>query len=269
MTWVHEYFGKDKAIIGLCHLKALPGDPLYDEKNGMEGVYNAALADIMALQDGGIDGIQFTNEFSIPYEMHKPADPAVLSAIAYIIGRLKPYIKVPFGTNCIGDSKATIGLCAAVGAKWTRGTYHGTWATNDGLEEGECADIYRLRRNLNCRDLKLVHYVVPESAGDIGNRDPVVSLKAHYFLNKPDALGISGLVAGQKIDVQLLKRFKSAYPDAVLFAVTGVTADNVKEIMSIADAAFVGTYLKKDHIFTNPVDSENVRKLMATMSADA
>ena len=64
------------------------------------------------------------------------------------------------------------------------------------------------------------------------------------------------------MDVNLLNRFKEKYPDAVLFAVTGVNTENVAEIMSVADAAFVGTSLKKDGVFENPVDVNRVKELM-------
>lgn len=266
MSWINDIFHKDKAIIGLCHLKALPNDPFYNEKDGMEDVFQNALKDVIALQNGGIDGIQFTNEFSFPYLSNEKADASTVAAMAVIIGRLKPYLTVPFGANIIGDTESTIGLCAAVGASWTRGSYHGCWATNEGLLNSECYKIYRLRHNLHADDLKLIHYVVPESSKDVADRDPVTILKAHYFLNKPDALGICGLVAGQKVDVELLKRFRQAYPEAVLLAVTGINKDNIEEIMSIADAAFVGTYLKIDHIFENPIDENNVRALMNTMN---
>ena len=261
MSWVKDAIGRERALIGLCHFKAFPGDPYYDEIGGMEAVYEAARADVLALQEGGIDAIQFTNEFSLPYSM-KTVPPVIVAAMATIIGRLKKDITVPFGANCIGDPISSISLCSAVGAKWTRGTFHGTWATNYGLSEGECSEAYRLRHNLRYDELKLVHYVVPESSLDVAGRDPVESLKAHYFLNKPDALGICGLVAGQKVDVNLLNRFKEKYPDAVLFAVTGVNTENVAEIMSVADAAFVGTSLKKDGVFENPVDVNRVKELM-------
>lgn len=266
MNWIQEKIHTKKAIIGLCHFKALPHDPYYDEKGGMEAVYEAAYQDVMALQRGGIDAIQFTNEFSMPYRMNN-AKPETIAAMAYLIGRLKPHLSVPFGANIIGDTHASVGLCASVGAQFTRGSYHGAWASNYGIMNGECSEVYQLRRDLDCEDLKFVHYVVPESAMDLAGRDPVESLKAHYFLNKPDALGICGMVAGQKVDVELLNRFKQQYPEAVLFAVTGVTSSNAAEIMSVADAAFVGTYLKKDGIFENPVDENRVKELMDIVKA--
>ena len=38
MTWLKEKLGTEKAIIAMCHLKAMPGDPGYDKKRGMEWV---------------------------------------------------------------------------------------------------------------------------------------------------------------------------------------------------------------------------------------
>ena len=263
-TWINDLFGKDKAIIGLCHLIALPGDPLYDEEGGMEKVYQLAKNDVLALQEGGIDGIQFTNEFSLPYT--SKANFETVSAMSHIIGRLKPDLQVPFGVNCIGDAIATIGLCATTGASFTRGSFHGTWATNGGLMNSTCDQVYRLRNNLRYNDLKLVHYVLPESSADIGNRDIVQSLKTHVFLNSPDALGVAGTVAGQPVDINLLDKFKKEYKSIPLFAVTGVGVDNAKEIMAHADAAFVGTSLKIDGVFSNPIDIERVKSLMEIMA---
>ena len=54
MTWIQSIFHQEKALIGLCHLKALPGDPRYDEQGGMNAVIEAARRDIHALQNGGI-----------------------------------------------------------------------------------------------------------------------------------------------------------------------------------------------------------------------
>ena len=62
-----EVFGTDKPIIGVLHMHALPTDPKFDAATGVQGVLEAARADLKAYQEGGIDGILFCNEFSIPY----------------------------------------------------------------------------------------------------------------------------------------------------------------------------------------------------------
>ena len=96
-TWLTEVIGTEKAAIGLVHLKALPGDPLYDAEGGMNKVYEMAVDDIHALQEGGIDALQFSNEFSFPYQQNPSKE--IISAMAYLMGKLQPEIKVPDGAN--------------------------------------------------------------------------------------------------------------------------------------------------------------------------
>ena len=55
-----------KPIIGMVHLQALPGDPGYDSDKGMYDVVRATREDLLALQAGGVDGVMFSNELSMP-----------------------------------------------------------------------------------------------------------------------------------------------------------------------------------------------------------
>jgi uncharacterized protein len=59
-----------------------------------------------------------------------------------------------------------------------------------------------------------------------------------------------------------LKLVKDTVPDTVIFANTGVRLENVKEQLSIADGAVVGTTFKKDGIFENHVDQARVKTFM-------
>jgi predicted TIM-barrel enzyme len=53
MSWLREVFGVSKPVIGMVHLPALPGSPLYDAARGMEGILERARQDLHALQTGG------------------------------------------------------------------------------------------------------------------------------------------------------------------------------------------------------------------------
>ena len=68
--WMKDLFGRDKPVIGLVHMHAMPTDPKYDAASGVQGVLEAARKDLHALQDGGIDGVLFCNEFSIASKNH-------------------------------------------------------------------------------------------------------------------------------------------------------------------------------------------------------
>ena len=35
MSWLKEVIGTEKAIIAMCHMQAMPGDPGYDGQKGL------------------------------------------------------------------------------------------------------------------------------------------------------------------------------------------------------------------------------------------
>lgn len=80
MSWSTELFQTSKPIIGLLHLDPLPGDPFY--KGSMEQIIENATHDLKALQNGGVDGVWMTNEFSGPL-FHRYAQTGIRSHVPY------------------------------------------------------------------------------------------------------------------------------------------------------------------------------------------
>ena len=89
----------------------------------MKQVVEHARHDLHALQEGagGVDGILFSNEFSLPYQC--PVDPIAPAAMGRIIGELMSEITKPYGVDLESDPMAAIDLAAAVDAKFIRGTF--------------------------------------------------------------------------------------------------------------------------------------------------
>ncbi len=75
MSWLKDLFATEQPIIGLLHLRPLPGDPFFGPEDTIQGVIEAARTDLLALQEGGVDGVLITNEFSLPYEKRFPPSP--------------------------------------------------------------------------------------------------------------------------------------------------------------------------------------------------
>lgn len=103
MTWLKEVIGTEKAIIAMCHLLPLPGDPHFDADKGMDHVIEMAKKDFLALQEGGVDAVMFSNEFSLPYLTDVKTE--TVASMARIIGELMPLIQIPFGVNVLWDAK--------------------------------------------------------------------------------------------------------------------------------------------------------------------
>lgn len=260
MNWVIETFGTLKPIIAMCHLQAMPGDPGYDAKGGMKKVIDAARRDLIALQNGGVDAVMFSNEFSLPYltKVHTET----VASMARVIGELMDEIKVPFGVNVLWDPVASLDLAVATGAKFVREIFTGVYASDFGLWNTNCGEVIRHQYSIGAESVKLLFNILPEAAKYLGQRDIAEIARSTVFNTRPDALCVSGLTAGQETDTQVLKLVKETVPDIFVFANTGVNIQNVEQQLSIADGAIVGTYFKNDGVFQNHVDENRVRIFM-------
>lgn len=260
MTWIKDVIGTNKPIIAMCHFQALPGDPYYNKEKGMDYVIEMARKDLNALQDGGVDGVMFSNEFSLPYQTDVSTE--TVAAMARVIGELMNDIKIPFGVNVLWDAKKSLDLAAATGAKFVREIFTGAYASDFGIWNTDIGNTIRHQRHIGAENVKLLFNIVPEAAKYLADRGIEDIAKTTVFNNRPDALCVSGITAGAATDSQILKRVKDAVPDTVVFANTGVRLNNLQEQLSIADGAVVGTTFKYDGVFENTVDKKRVKEFM-------
>jgi membrane complex biogenesis BtpA family protein len=260
MEWIKEIFQVEKPIIAMCHLQALPGDPHYNEKEGMRDVIDKARKDLHALQDGGVDGIIFSNEFSLPYLTK--VENITSACMARIVGELMDEITVPFGINVLWDPKASIDVAKATGAKFVREIFTGVYASDFGIWDTNCGDVIRHQHMVAAGDVKLFFNIVPEAAKYLADRDIESVTKSTVFNCLPDALCVSGLTAGAETDTSILGKVKNVAKNTAVFANTGCNKDNIVKQLSVADGAIVATTFKHDGIFENLVDVNRVKEFM-------
>ena len=264
MTWLKQTFGVEKPIIAMCHLQALPGDPSYDRVGGMAKVVELALHDLVHLQQGGVDAVMFSNEFSLPYLTKVLTE--TTAAMARVIGEIKHRITVPFGVNVLWDPIASIDLAAATDAIFMREIITGVYASDFGLWNTAVGETIRHKMHL-APNLRMLFNIVPEAASYLGTRTVADIARSTVFNNRPDALCVSGLTAGAETDTQVLTQVKSAVPDTIVFCNTGCRVDNIERQLEVSDGAVVATTFKVDGKFENLVDPARVRAFMDKVRA--
>lgn len=265
MTWLKDVIGTEKAIIAMCHILPLPGDPYYDKGKGMEYVVEMTRKDLLTLQEGGVDAVMFSNEFSLPYLTDVKTE--TVAAMARIIGELKKEITVPFGVNVLWDAKKSLDLAAATGAGFVREIFTGVYASDFGTWDTNVGETIRHQHRIGAEQVKLLFNIVPEAAKYMADRDIESIAKSTVFNNRPDALCVSGLTAGTETDAQLLQRVKAVVPHTVVLANTGMRLENVEQQLAIADGAVVGTTFKVEGKFENHVDPNRVQAFMDKVKA--
>ena len=263
MSWLKEVIGAEKAIIAMCHLAPLPGDPMYDPEQGMEYAVKRARADLKALQNGGVDAVMFSNEYSLPYLTDVKTE--TVAAMARIIGELMREITVPFGVNVLWDGWKSLDLAAATGAKFIREIFSGVYASDFGLWNTNCGETIRHQHAIGAQNVKLLFNIVPEASAYLAARSPADIARSTVFNCHPDALCVSGQIAGAATDTSTLEAVKKAVPQTVVFANTGCKKETIEKQLSVADGAVVATTFKYDGIFENMVDERRVAEFMAVV----
>jgi membrane complex biogenesis BtpA family protein len=245
-------FGDRKPVIGMVHLGALPGSPLHDFTAGIEGLVAGAARDLEALQAAGFDAVMFGNENDRPYEF--AVDPASTATLAYVIGRLREKLTVPFGVNVLWDPMSSIALAAATGAAFVREIFTGSYASDMGPWTPDAGKAMRYRDRLGRQDLALLYNVSAEFAYSLDRRSLPERARSAVFSSIPDAILVSGAITGEAADISDLDAVKAVLPDTPVLANTGVKHTTVAEVLRVADGCIVGSSLKVDGNTWNPVD---------------
>ncbi len=255
-----KVFGSEKPIIGMVHIGALPGSPLHDEKGGLEKLIEDAEADLDALQKAGFDAVMFGNENDRPYEFE--VDTASTATMAYIIGRLKDRISIPFGVNVLWDPMSSIALGAATGAVFVREIFTGTYASDMGLWTPDAGKAMRYRDRLGRSDMAMLYNVSAEFAHSLDQRPLADRARSAVFSSVPDAVLVSGQITGEAAALCDLEAVKKVLPDTPVMANTGVKHETVADVLAIADGCIVGSSLKIDGDTWKAVDAERAADFM-------
>jgi len=260
MSRFQHLFTSPKPVIGMVHIGALPGTPLYDQTKGVDGLIEDAQKDIQALMAAGFDGIMFGNENDRPYQLQ--VDQACVATMAYIIGRLRDQIDCPFGVNMLWDPMASIALAAATNAHFVREIFTGTYASDMGIWSPDAAQALRYRRQLDRSDLVTLFNVSAEFADSLDKRALPDRARSAVFSSIPDAILVSGQITGEAAELSQLEAVKAVLPDIPVLANTGVKHDTVSDVLKIADGCIVGSSLKKDGYTWNMIDPERAKDFM-------
>ena len=253
-------FGSGKPVIAMVHFGALPGSPLYDPDAGTDALIDGVSKDLDALQSAGFDAVMFGNENDRPYEF--TVDAASTTTMAYVIGRVREKIIVPFGVNVLWDPMASIALAAATGAGFVREIFTGTYASDMGPWTPDAGKAMRYRDRLHRSDLALLYNVSAEFAYSLDRRSLPDRARSAAFSSIPDAILVSGQITGEAAPLSELEAVKKALPDTPVLANTGVKHATVADVLRIADGCIVGSSLKVDGDTWNAVDPDRAAEFM-------
>ncbi|HLY28759.1 MAG TPA: BtpA/SgcQ family protein [Aggregatilineales bacterium] len=253
-------FHSHKPIIGMVHLRALPGSPGYE--GSMKAVLEAALRDADSLEQGGVDGIMIENFFDSPFFKDR-VGPETVAAMSSIITAIRQRTTLPLGVNVLrNDGMSAVAIATACGCQLVR-INQLSWAmlADQGILEGQAAQILRYRRQLDS-DVLIMADCLTKHAAPLAIQPMELVAMDTWERGGADALVISGVATGKPTDLQDVIAARQGAPDAPILIGSGITDENLLTLLSVADSVLVGTYLKVDGKVENTVDIARVRRLV-------
>lgn len=243
---------RDKPLIAMAHVPALPGTPLYDAAEGIGGLVRHVRRDLAMLVDAGFDAVLFCNENDRPYTLE--ADLVAAAVMARVVTECVPDT-IPFGVDYLWDANCALAVAVATEAAFMREVATGVWESDMGLWSPDAASLLRRRRHCDADDLAVLMNVTPEFASTAGRRSPAEVARTVATSSLPDAILVSGPMAGAEPSASTLAEVRAAVPAEIpVLLNTGARADNIAGFLEVADGCIVGSGLKVDGYTWNPVD---------------
>jgi len=258
MNLFRKIFGDTKPVIGMVHLKPLPGAPGYC--GDLEKVYDAALKDLNALKAGGADAVIVENFGDIPYATDQEL--ITTTAFASIAARLRKECDLPMGINVqFNNYEAEWAIAYSCGYDFIR---EEVFAENRMGPNGVCISSGPALMRIKSRYPKDIAILADVN---VKHTFAIVEQPLDFTIESiieggADALICTGIMTGKSPSVEDVAEMKKIAGDIPVVVGSGVNEKTVCDYMAVSDGAIIGSSFKENGNVMNPIDEQRVRSLM-------
>jgi membrane complex biogenesis BtpA family protein len=262
---VASTFGAKRALVGMIHLPALPGSP--QGRLSVEAIAEAAVADARIYHAAGFHALMIENMHDRPYRKGT-AGPETVAAMTVAGREIRRALGLPLGVQVLaGANREAVAVALACGAAFVRVEgFVFAHVADEGLIESDAAALLRYRRAIGAKDLRIFADVKKKHSAHAITADVDLvetARAAEFFL--ADGVIVTGVATGRAADPAEV----AAVGEAVTvptFVGSGVTSGNLSAYAA-ADGFIVGSSLKRDGVWSSPLDPARVESLARVFAA--
>jgi membrane complex biogenesis BtpA family protein len=262
----------------MVHTGPLPGTPMHRGESVASMAARAA-AEARVLREAGYDAVIVENMHDRPYVHADKLGPEVVSAMSVIAGAVVEALGgadgVPVGVQILsGGNRAALAVALATGARFIRcENFVFSHVADEGLlPEAEAGGLLRYRKAIGAEHVAVFCDVKKKHASHALTADLSLAdvVEAAGFFGA-DGVIVTGTATGRPTsgaDVRAAKDAASratgsdtGWPIPVLVG-SGVTPEDATALLRDADGLIVGSWIKRDGLWTEPVDAARARELV-------
>lgn len=261
-----------KALIGMVHVPALPGSPRHELP--VDRIVAEAAEEARLLAECGFDAIIIENMHDRPYihGEHGPQTVAVMTRAGLAVREAsrRGSIDLPIGVQILsGGNREALAIALAIGGSFIRcENFVFSHVADEGLlTRAEAGPLLRYRREIGAERIQILCDIKKKHAShaitaDIGIADAAEA--AEFF--GADGLIITGSATGKPARIEDVAEARGASRLPVLVG-SGVTPEQVAPLLRHADALIVGSWIKRDGVWSSPIDPARCRRLAEAFNA--
>lgn len=257
---IESLFAVKRALIGVVHLQALPGTPA--SKLDVAAIAAIAVDEARLYRDAGFNGIMIENTHDRPY-LKAAVGPEIVAAMSVIGVKVREAVELPLGIQVLaGANSSALAVALACGATFVRVEgFVFAHVADEGLIESSAGSLLRYRRAIGADHIRVFADVKKKHSAHAitADVDIVETSKAAEFFSV-DGVIVSGIATGEPAEPAEVAAVAKAVSVPTLVG-SGITGENIATFLN-ADAFIVGSSIKQDGVWSNPIDLERCRDLV-------
>lgn len=254
-------FKVDKPIIGMIHLKALPGTPKFNDS--IDEIIEGAMEEVEIYKNAGIDALAIENMHDIPY-LKNDVGHEITSIMSIVAHEVKKKSNLPCGIQVLSSAnRAALAIAINASLDFIRaeGFVFGHVA-DEGYIDANGGELLRYRKAINAENIAVFTDIKKKHSSHTITADVSIvetAKAAEYFLS--DGLIITGSSTAEPADVEDIQQIKKKCKIPIIVG-SGVTLNNLSQYLPICDALIVGSYFKKEGYWANNLEYDKIVHFM-------
>lgn len=263
------------ALIGMVHLLALPGSPGFPRlvrelsascpahrhptRHAITAMLDRARKDAETLLENGCDALLVENMHDLPY-LRGAVTPETVAAMTLGCEAVAAF-DAPFGVQVLaGANLEALGVALATGATFIRAeAFAYAHVADEGWLDASAGPLLRRRADLGAdiavwADIKKKH-----SAHAVTADVPLADYAHGAAFCGADAVIVTGTTTGAETSLDDVDAARHSHLPVLVGS--GLTEDNIARYVGRAQGLIVGSSIKVDGDWRNPVDGARVRRL--------
>ena len=256
---MNTLFGVRRALIGVLHLRALPGTPA--NELDIAATTSIAVEEAREYEDAGFHGVMIENTHDRPY-LKTGVGPEIAAAMAVIGAEVRRATALPLGIQVLaGANSSALAVALACGASFVRVEgFVFAHVADEGLIEASAGALLRYRRAIGGDHIRVFADVKKKHSAHAitADVDIVETAKAAEFF-AVDGVIVTGVATGHPAEPDEVTSVARAVSVPTIVG-SGITTENLLRYPD-ADGFIVGSSIKKDGLWSNPIDLDRARAL--------